>query len=83
MNRGEKPMAKTSVKPKSRILYDTLRDEGLKKKKAAKIANGFVVSKRGDTSSLKAAPKRGSATRGKTRKKSSARKSTGKRSRTH
>ena len=47
-------MGKATVKPKSRILYDVLRDEGMKKKKAAKISNGFVVSKRGDTSSSRA-----------------------------
>ena len=51
-------MAKVDVKPKSKPLYDTLRDKGMKKKKAAKVANGFVVTKRGDTS---ASPKRRSS----------------------
>jgi hypothetical protein len=51
----EKQMAKVAVKPKSKHLYDTLRDEGMKKKKAAKVANGYVATKRGDTSS---SPKR-------------------------
>ncbi len=51
-------MAKPAVKPKSKPMYDALRDQGVKKKKAAKVANGFVVTKRGDTS---AAPKRRSA----------------------
>ena len=51
-------MAKTSVKPKSKALYDELRDHGLKKKKAAKVANAFVVTKRGDTSG---SPKRRSS----------------------
>ena len=51
-------MAKTSVKPKSKAMYEELRDHGLKKKKAAKVANGFVVTKRGDTSG---SPKRRSS----------------------
>ena len=51
-------MAKVAVKPKSQLLYDSLRDEGMKKKRAAKVANRFVVTKRGDTSS---SPKRSGA----------------------
>lgn len=56
-------MSKTAVKPKSQILYDTLRDEGIKKKKATRIANGFVVSKRGDTSASRPTRKAGSSPR--------------------
>jgi hypothetical protein len=50
-------MGKVAVKPKSRILFETLTDKGMKKKKAAKIANGFVVTKRGDTSASRPSSK--------------------------
>ncbi len=63
-------MAKVAVKPKSKHLYDTLRDKGMKKKKAAKVANGFVATKRGDSSS---SPKRrspSSKSRSKSKKQS-------------
>ena len=65
-------MGKPAVKPKSQPLYDSLRDTGMKKKKAAKVANEFVVTKRGDTS---ASPKRKTSA-----KKTSKKKSSGKRS---
>ena len=51
-------MAKQSVKPKSKPLYAHLRDTGMKKKKAAKIANRFVVTKRGDTTSSTSSKRR-------------------------
>ncbi len=54
-------MAKVQVKPKSQILYDELRTQGMKKKKAAKVANGFVVTRRGDTSSSRSSRKRAPA----------------------
>jgi hypothetical protein len=41
---GARPMSKVKVRTKSRTLHAALRDAGVKKKKAAKVANAFDAS---------------------------------------
>ena len=64
-------MAKHKIRTKSRALYNTLRDRGMKKKKTAKIANGFDVKRVEDRPTAS----RGSASKATKPRKGSARKS--------